>query len=132
MNFKKNKILKILPAFILLISCTIYGQNIKSLNITKSPAIDSILISKKLYNTKNPPKGYKIQLYYGNETIAYKIKNKFEKTFPNLNAKILFETPDWKVMVGNFKRRIKADSLVIAIKKKFIGAVVVDAPISIK
>ncbi len=132
MNFKKTKIVQILPVFILLYTGVIYGQDIKNLSITKSHAIDSILLNKKLYNAKNPPIGYKIQLYYGNETIAYKIKNKFERTFPNQNAKIVFETPDWKVMVGNFKRRIKADSIVIAIKKKFIGAVVVDAPISIK
>jgi len=132
MNYKKFKIVQILPVFILFFTVSIYGQDIKNLNIVKSRAIDSILLKKKIYNTKNPPIGYKIQLYYGNETIAYKIKNKFEKTFPNQNAKIIFETPDWKVMVGNFRRRIKADSIVIAIKKKFIGAVVVDAPISIK
>jgi len=130
MNFKKNKLLQLFPAFIFLITVSMYGQDIKKLNIVKSQAIDSILLSKKAYNAKNLPNGYKIQLYYGNETVAYRIKNRFKQNFPNLNADIVFETPDWKVMVGNFRRRIVADSIILPIKKKFIGAIVVEAPIS--
>jgi len=131
MNIKKTKRLLLLPYFVLF-ATLIYGQDIKKLQIVKSPKIEAILLKKKLYNTKNPPMGYKIQLYYGNETVAYKIKYKFEKIFPDQKVKIIFTTPDWKVMVGNFRRRIKADSTIIAIKKKFIGAVVVNAPISIQ
>jgi len=131
MSFKK--IIKLfLLSFFISSTTFIYGQDIKKLSIVKSSAIDQILLKKKLYNAKNPPMGYKIQLYYGDETIAYKIKKKFENNFPTQNAKIIFATPDWKVMVGNFKKRINADSTLIAIKKKFVGAVVVSTPISIK
>lgn len=131
MNFNKKILFSLLSIFILF-SVLTYGQNIKKVAIVKSKAIDFILLKKKLYNAENPPMGYKIQLYYGNEKTAYKIKQDFKKEFPNQHAKIIFATPDWKVMVGNFKKRINADSTIIAIKKKFIGAVVVNTPISIK
>jgi len=128
----KKTILLFLISFFGISTTIIYSQDIKNLQIARSPKIDAILLKKKLYNAKTPPMGYKIQLYYGNEAVAYRIKYKFEKSFPDQEVKIIFATPDWKVMVGNYRKRIKADSTIIAIKKKFIGAVVVNAPISIQ
>ena len=119
-------------SFVLFIATSAYSQEVSNPSIVKNLAIDSILIKKKAYNLEHPSMGFKIQLYYGSEDLAYAFKKKFEKSFPAQKASISFTTPDWKTMVGNYRTRIAADSAVIAIKKRFVGAVVVDAPISIE
>lgn len=111
-----------------LISLCGYGQDYKNLSIDKNQAIDSILINKVAYNLAHPSLGYSIQIYYGNETLAYKFKEDFEAKFPEQLANISFASPDWKVMVGNFRTRIEADQVMLTIKQSFNSAVVVLTP----
>ena len=70
---------------------------------------------------------YKIQLYNGYETEAYKIKRNFEASFPEYKTFIdASKQPDWKTQVGNFNTRIEADRVLIIIKDKFSGAIVLE------
>lgn len=124
------KISHFLTFFIFLICLSGYGQDSNNFSIKKNPAIDSILVKKVAYNLTHPSMGYSIQIYYGSENIAYKFKSDFELTFPEQTANISFATPDWKVMVGNFRTRIEADREIIGIKQSFNSAIVVLTPFS--
>lgn len=132
MNSKKIK--QLLPLFFIfvLFTTTTFAQEVKKIDIKRSQEIDSILIKKKIYNSEHPTLGYRIQLYYGNEKISYAFKDRFEKAFPAQKVDIEFDNPDWKTMVGNFRTRITADSAIVAIKKQFLGAVVVNAPLKLE
>ena len=132
MKLKNIKHLVFLTFSLLIISISAHSQDNLQLKIEKSQKIDSILIKKKAYNSDHPIKGYRIQLYYGDEKLAYNFKNKFEKAFPNQMVSIEFDNPDWKTMVGNFRTRIAADSAIVAIKKQFLGAVVVNVPLKLE
>jgi len=132
MILNKLKYVIVLSFMTFIFTIPAYGQENTKLNIQKSQEIDSILIKKKHFNQTHPTKGYRIQLYYGNEKLAYKFKNSFKKAFPNQNVAIIFDNPDWKTMVGNFRTRIAADSAIVAIKKQFLGAVVVKAPLQLE
>ncbi|MCF6213040.1 MAG: SPOR domain-containing protein [Flavobacteriaceae bacterium] len=132
MKLKNIPLLFILQSLIFLTTISAFCQEGNNLSIVKNQKIDSILIKKKSYNKDHPTVGYRIQLYYGNETIAYNYKDKFEKIFPTQTANIEFATPDWKVMVGNYRTRISADSAIVAIKKQFLGAVVVNAALFVE
>ena len=46
---------------------------------------------------------FTIQLYYGNFIEAEKIFEKFKENFPEWKAELSFETPNYKVQVGNYK-----------------------------
>lgn len=102
---------------------------IYDINAQESKAIERVLTKKIEYNKSNPiGKGFKIQLYNGNETQAYRIKNNYQIEF-NETAELLYESPEWKVRVGNFMTRLEADRSLLEIKKKFIGAIVLETEI---
>jgi len=132
MNLNKLKYVIVLSFLTFTFTISVRGQENTELTIKKSQKIDSILIKKKRFNETHPTKGYRIQLYYGNEKLAYKFKNSFKKAFPLQKVIIEFDNPDWKTMVGNFRTRIAADSAIVAIKKQFLGAVVVKAALQLE
>ncbi|GAB1307888.1 hypothetical protein KH5_05710 [Urechidicola sp. KH5] len=95
-----------------------------SLAQSDSQKAAEVLAKKRAYKKKNPTgKGYKIQLYNGNETQAYRFKNEYELVFKK-KAELLYESPEWKVRVGNYRTRLEADRALLEIKKEFRGAIV--------
>lgn len=92
---------------------------------SENEKINNLIEQKRVFNkeTKNSIV-YKIQLYNGNETEAYKIKLNFDTTFPEYKTKIIYKQPDWKTQVGIFTTRLEADRILNIIKEKFDGAIV--------
>lgn len=43
----------------------------------------------------------------------------FKRDYNNIDGTIIFNTPNYKVMVGNFKTRIEAERNLAEIKKKY-------------
>ncbi|MDT0648398.1 SPOR domain-containing protein [Zunongwangia sp. F260] len=64
---------------------------------------------------------YKIQLFYGDNKEASEVFKDYESkyTYP---AMIDYETPNYKVYVGNFRNRLEADRALREIKENFPGA----------
>ncbi len=111
----------ILISFLSFIAIESYAQETEKIN--------DVLEQKRTYTKKHPTgMGYRIQLYNGDETSAYRIKNKFEVEF-NLKATLLYESPEWKVRVGNYSTRLDADRALLEIKQKFTGAIVLKTEI---
>ena len=97
----------------------------------ESQKINEVLEQRRAHNKENPTgTGFKIQLYNGNETQAYKIKSEFQVVF-ELKATLLYESPEWKVRVGNYKTRLEADRALLEISKKFSSAVVLETEIEL-
>ena len=64
----------------------------------------------------------KIQIYSGSRKNAEDTLEKFKIDFPNHAAEMIYETPNYKIWVGNFRTKIEADRALIAIKKKYPNA----------
>ena len=62
---------------------------------------------------------YKVQIYSGNSENAKKLLGEFKQEFENIDGTIIFNTPNYKVWVGNFRTRIEAERNLIDIKKKY-------------
>lgn len=89
--------------------------------------INTLITQKKEFNKKNKSSVvFKIQLYNGDESQAYKIKRNFEATFPEYSTSILYKAPEWKTQVGNFITRLEADRALNIIKEEFAGAIVLE------
>ncbi|MFD1293284.1 SPOR domain-containing protein [Lutibacter holmesii] len=94
---------------------------------SESEKISDLISQKKTYNKENKNTiVYKIQLYNGNETEAYKIKQNFSLTFPEFTPEVVYDKPEWKTQVGKFKTRLDADRVALIIKEKFLGAIVLE------
>ena len=95
----------------------------------ESKEIDAVMNKKIQYNKHHPfGDGFKIQLYNGSESKAYEFKNDYELEF-NEVAELSYESPEWKVRVGNFTSRLEADRALLTIKEKFRSAIVLETKI---
>ena len=122
--------LLILPALFLL-SLPLKAQTTGVVTINTNPRVNEIIAKKKEYNKNKKIKGFKIQVFNGTEHGAYQIRDKFEALFPDVDVKIQFASPEWKVHVGNYFTRLDADRELLKIKEEFSNAVVLPAVIEI-
>jgi hypothetical protein len=97
-----------------------YSQN----TTKKSEEIKSIISKKRSFNDTYGF-GYSIQLYNGNEQEAKKIKARFAVEFPGNFSKLVYNAPEWKVQVGNYKTKLEADKYLIKFQEKFSGIIAV-------
>lgn len=95
------------------------------INVDVPPSIKSVITKKIAYNKTQPRiEGYRIQLFYGSESGAIKTRNEFLAAFPNTATYIEYDSPDWKVRVGNYKTRLDVDKSIGEIKAIFGNAIV--------
>ncbi len=105
---------------LLLSSFKVYSQN----TTKKSEEIKSIISKKRSFNDIYGF-GYSIQLYNGNEQKAKKIKARFALEFPGYFSKLVYNAPEWKVQVGNYKTKLEADKYLMKFQEKFSGIIAV-------
>ena len=103
-------------------SSTISGQEQTS-KIETTPAV-KVLIERKIEVNKAVFENqyYAIQLYYGNNTAANRILKEFKENFPEWEAELSFETPNYKVRVGRFKDLNIASQKLEEIRKFYPSA----------
>lgn len=102
-----------------------YSQD-KGINVSQDPKFEQLLNEKRKINTSlTVNERYKIQIYYGDSEIAKKTLSDFRKEFKNLDGTIVFNTPTYKVWVGNFKTKIEAERNLNDLKKKYPNALVI-------
>ncbi|MDG1039269.1 MAG: hypothetical protein P8H13_06860 [Polaribacter sp.] len=86
--------------------------------------VKSLLEKKIEYNKKNGY-GFRIQLDNGLETTIKTTESEFQLIFPEIKTYIVFETPDWKIQIGDYKTRLEADKVLNEVKLKFPLAIIV-------
>tara|TARA_B100001059_G_scaffold187762_1_gene190010 strand:+ start:1609 stop:1989 length:381 start_codon:yes stop_codon:yes gene_type:complete len=98
-----------------------YGfSQIGEVKINKSEKLEKIIQIKKELNKKI--QNLKIQIYNGDRNQAETIKAEYIETFNDTSAKMIYETPNYKVWVGNFFTQIEADKYLLKIRKKYKSA----------
>ncbi|MAW09270.1 MAG: SPOR domain-containing protein [Flavobacteriaceae bacterium] len=108
---------------ILIFNCsTVFSQS-KNSDIEMDEEIEKLLSLKILINKDKFEKNYyAIQLYNGNYKRAKEIQSDFIKKFPEWESKLSFETPNYKVRVGNFKEFLEASKKLDFIRKLYPSA----------
>lgn len=128
LNLKKIKIMKFLTKkkhiglllALLITSGVAFAQN-------EADKIENLISQKRNYNQQNKNTlVYKIQLYNGAESEAYKIRSNFRSAFPEYKTTIIYKQPEWKTQVGDFETKLEADRVLLLIKKEFSGAIVLE------
>lgn len=80
---------------------------------------------RKINNSIATNEGYKIQIYNGDNENSRRELSKFKTDFNYIDATIIFNTPYYKVWVGNFKSKIDAERHLIEIQKKYTSSIIV-------
>ena len=92
----------ILPFHLLV--CNLVLAQSENLIVKEDSLITKLMLAKKeidrdLYKSQF----FTIQLYYGELIEAEKVIEKFKKEFPEWEVELSFETPNYKVQIGNYK-----------------------------
>ncbi|TDW49599.1 sporulation related protein [Flavobacterium sp. 270] len=99
-----------------------YSINAQDQNLTlnQDPKFEQLLNDKrKINNTLSTNDTYKIQIFSGKSEEAKKTLSDFKREYTDIDGTIIFNTPNYKVMVGNFKTRIEAERNLGEIKKRY-------------
>lgn len=82
------------------------------------------LLELKSQMTKDGKLGdrYKIQLYYGDNNAASEVIKEYRSKYTAWPSEIKYETPNYKVWIGNFRNRREADKVLLEIKDDFPAA----------
>ena len=98
---------------------TSFGQN-GNIKINRNNKLDSIIKLKKELNSRI--QNLRIQIYSGDRENAEQIIEEFIEIYNDTTADVIYETPNYKVWVGNFYTQLEADKRLIEIRKKFRSA----------
>jgi hypothetical protein len=110
---------KIFLSSLLLVALTpkIKAQD-QNTTLNQDPKFEQLLNEKRnTYITVND--SYKIQIYSGGSENAKKTLAEFKQEFKDIDATIVFNTPNYKVWIGNFKTRIEAERTFADIKNRY-------------
>lgn len=95
------------------------AQNSNS-EVNQDPKLEQLLNDKRKANSNlSYSDRYKIQIFNGPSEGAKKALTDFRQEFKNLDATIVFNTPNYKVWVGNFRTRMEAERNLVEIKKYY-------------
>lgn len=91
-----------------------------TVTVNQDSKIPKLLSLKKSLEKENKlSDGYTIQLYYGELSRANSVIRKYRNIYATWPASIEYETPNYKVWVGNFGTRLEADRALIEIQRDF-------------
>ncbi|WP_271729968.1 SPOR domain-containing protein [Aquimarina algiphila] len=94
-----------------------------TVTINQDPRIKRLLdIKLKMEKDGDFSDRYKIQLYYGNLNKANEIVKSSKESFEKWESTIQWETPNYKVWLGNFRTRLEADRALKEVHEKFPNA----------
>ena len=119
-------------ALALIFSFSSQAQEEGVIKVESSESVKALIAKKLAYNKSlSFIEGFKIQLFYGSEQGAIKVKEDFNSVFPKIESELKFHSPDWKVWVGSYKTRLEADNALVEIKEGFQSAIIRPAKVKI-
>ena len=113
---------KIMYTILLLISTLSFCQE-TDIEISKSEVFKNLLnLHKNASEEKHNIDYYSVQIYNGNYKDADSIYNFCQNVFVSDSIFLFYETPNYKVQVGKFWDKVKAQKKLKEIQKKFKSA----------
>lgn len=86
-------------------------------SIEQDPKISKLL---EVYKTVNSNREfYTIQVGFGSYKEAENLKQDVEIDFPQWKAKIVFDSPTYRVRVGSFKTKLEAERNFLELREKY-------------
>ncbi|MAW96349.1 MULTISPECIES: SPOR domain-containing protein [unclassified Leeuwenhoekiella] len=122
----KNILLKLtfLGFFGTLVQTAAFSQS-GSVSISQDNRIPELLeLKSKMAANNELNDRYKIQLFYGSINEANSVQSRYRSKYGSWEPSIVYESPNYKVWVGNFRNRLEADRALLQIQKTFPNAFV--------
>ena len=97
------------------------------IHIQQDSRIDSLMQKNLAFNKeKHGVDGFRVQIHFGqNRETAQKIRSRFSIDFPELKTYLGYNSPYYKIRVGDFISRLEAYKIQKTISKKYRGTYIV-------
>lgn len=100
------------------------------LPVRQDPRITDMLIRHNQINQKrNGTEGFRLEIYFSSENKArehaVRVRNEFNLVFPDIASYMLFQTPNFKVRIGDFRNKSEALKIKAHIASKYPNAFIV-------
>jgi hypothetical protein len=114
----KVNIMKTVILSVVLLGCISYGvaQN-GEINIKQDANITRLLEVYKISNSKS--NFYTIQVGFGSYSKAEELKQQVDIDFPDLKAKIIFDSPTYRVQIGQFRSKLEGERKFKEVRIKY-------------
>jgi hypothetical protein len=125
MNLKKLLLGLFLGSF-----CFLQGQGKGSLTVNSPAKVKELqeIFAQEDYHKKQL-EGYRVQIYNGRRDDCLKQRSNFLRLYPNVAAYTLYESPEYRIQVGDFRTRLEAEKFKQLIIKDFRGSFVLKTKI---
>lgn len=103
---------------------------LSKLPIREDPRITDLLVRHSQINQhKNGADGFRLEIFFSSDNKAreqaMRIKNDFNLLYPDIPSYLLFQTPNFKVRVGDFRNKSEALKAKAFIVSKYPNAFIV-------
>lgn len=112
---------------LLFISLILTQVNLKGYAQTGEVTIDAHRDIDKLLEFKKDTRIidlYKIRIYSGDRSGAENTRSQANSLYSEWPTLMEYETPNYKIYVGNFLSRLEADRALLKVKKNYSGALI--------
>ena len=101
------------------------------IHIKRDYRIDSLMQKQlDLNKKKHGVDGFRVQIHFGqNRETAQKIRSRFSTDFPELKTYLGYNSPYYKIRIGNFISRLEAYKIQKKITRKYRGSYIVPASV---
>ena len=126
-HMKHSEYKKALRYAIFVVFCSLktFSQDDK-INLFQDSKFEKLLNEKRRIFAGNiADDNFKIQIFNGVTDEAKRTLLAFRREFPELESTVVFNTPNYKVIAGNFKTRIEAERNLLAVKKVYKNALLI-------
>jgi hypothetical protein len=107
----------------LFLNTSIFAQ---STTVIQDESFEQLLNEKRKINSSiSDNNSYKIQIFNGTSEESKKNLLQFKRENKDFDATIIFSTPSYKVLVGNFLTRIEGERYLKIIKKKYPNSILI-------
>ena len=109
---------KIILCLCIFINCEAIFSQSELIKINQDSKIDTLIELKKQINKSFS--NLKIQVFSGERDEARELISKHVRNnYPGTEIELVYETPNYKVWVGNFFSQLQADRELLLVKKKY-------------
>lgn len=97
-----------------------------SLRVVEQDGLPELLQTFRLINDeKGGIDGYRVQIYNGRKRACMDKRLFFIKSYPNTSIEMVYEAPEYRVQVGDYRTPLEAEKFLKTINDEFTGSFVV-------
>ena len=119
---------------LLFLTFTAVAQTRGKVEVIKDARIDTFAARRLELNKAGDAisiNGFRVQIFTGeNRKEAYNAQGKFQEQYPDVKSYVIYNEPNFKVRVGDFRTRLDAEKFQDELKKWFNGMFIIQEKIT--